>query len=72
MPISSLSPLAGLTLKTAYGIDYLMTDNDLFWNPIMVMAKAYGGYATSNFAGIKTRSGPLRPNWITHLPISTM
>lgn len=44
-----LNPVKGLTLKSTYGIDYLLVDNDLFWSPVTGDGFSYGGYGTNNF-----------------------
>jgi TonB-linked SusC/RagA family outer membrane protein len=48
-----LRPFSWLTLKSLYGIDYLLVDNDLFWSPIHGDGQSYGGYATNNFGKYK-------------------
>ncbi len=48
-----LKPVPWLTLRSQYGIDYLLVDNDLFWNPIHGDGQSYNGYATSNFGKYK-------------------
>ncbi len=49
-----LKPFNSLTIKTQYGIDYLLVDNDLFWNPFHGDGQSYNGYATSNFGKYKS------------------
>lgn len=48
-----IKPLSWVTLRSVYGIDYLLADNDLFWNPIHGDGQSYGGYALDNFAKYK-------------------
>lgn len=38
-------PFEWLTARTQFGIDYLLTDNDLFWSPKAGDGFSYGGYA---------------------------
>lgn len=47
-------PLDWITLKSTYGIDYLLVDNDLFQAPITSDGYASNGNATSNFRKLKT------------------
>jgi len=42
-----IKPLSGLTFKTIYGIDRILTDNDRFRNPIHGDAQSVGGQAQS-------------------------
>ncbi|GAB4050567.1 SusC/RagA family TonB-linked outer membrane protein [Spirosoma litoris] len=47
-------PLPWITLRSSYGIDYLLADNDLFQSPISSDGYSSGGNATSNFRKLKT------------------
>ncbi|WP_420147195.1 SusC/RagA family TonB-linked outer membrane protein [Spirosoma sp.] len=47
-------PLDWITLRSTYGIDYLLVDNDLFQSPITSDGNADKGFATSNFRKLKT------------------
>ena len=47
-------PLNWITLKSTYGIDYLLVDNDLFQSPVSSDGYASSGNATSNFRKLKT------------------
>ncbi len=38
-------PWSWLTARTQFGVDYLLTDNDLFWSPKSGDGFSYGGYA---------------------------
>ncbi|MBS4042878.1 MAG: SusC/RagA family TonB-linked outer membrane protein [Chitinophagaceae bacterium] len=43
-------PINGLTLKTIYGVDYIFTDNDSYFNPITGEGFASNGSVTSTFS----------------------
>ncbi|UFH54921.1 SusC/RagA family TonB-linked outer membrane protein [Spirosoma sp. KNUC1025] len=47
-------PLDWITLRSTYGIDYLMFDNDLFQSPISSDGYSSTGNATSSFRKLKT------------------
>lgn len=47
-------PLDWITLKSTFGIDYLLLDNDLFSAPISSEGNAANGVATSIFGNYKT------------------
>ncbi|MVM35605.1 SusC/RagA family TonB-linked outer membrane protein [Spirosoma sp. HMF4905] len=47
-------PLSWITLRSTYGIDYLLADNDLFQSPISSDGYSSGGNATSSFRKLKT------------------
>ncbi|WP_460980267.1 SusC/RagA family TonB-linked outer membrane protein [Spirosoma fluminis] len=47
-------PLDWITLRSTYGIDYLLIDNDLFQAPISSDGYASTGNAVSNFRKLKT------------------
>ncbi|QMW01104.1 SusC/RagA family TonB-linked outer membrane protein [Spirosoma foliorum] len=47
-------PLPWITLRSTYGIDYLLADNDLFQSPISSDGYSSGGNATSSFRKLKT------------------
>ncbi|QDK82464.1 TonB-dependent receptor [Spirosoma sp. KCTC 42546] len=47
-------PLDWITLKSTYGIDYLLIDNDIFQAPITSDGYSSNGNATSNFRKLKT------------------
>lgn len=47
-------PLDWITLRSTYGIDYLLVDNDLFQAPNTGDGYASNGLATSNFRKLKT------------------
>ncbi|MFN8357419.1 MAG: SusC/RagA family TonB-linked outer membrane protein [Spirosomataceae bacterium] len=51
---AQLKPFSWLTLKSTYGIDYLLVDNDLFWSPVTGDGFSYGGYATNSYGKYKT------------------
>jgi len=42
-----LKPVKWITLKSLYGIDNLIVDNDLFWNPVSGDGYSYGGYSSA-------------------------
>lgn len=48
-----IKPVNWLTLKTAYGIDYLYADNDIFQTPIHGDGVTPGGSATDNLNKLK-------------------
>ncbi len=47
-------PLDWISLKTSFGIDYLLLDNDLFSAPVTGEGNSTGGSATAIFANNKT------------------
>jgi TonB-linked SusC/RagA family outer membrane protein len=47
-------PLDWITLRSSYGIDYLLVDNDLYQSPITSDGYASNGNATANFRKLKT------------------
>ncbi|GAB3991249.1 TonB-dependent receptor [Spirosoma daeguense] len=47
-------PLDWITLRSTYGIDYLLVDNDLYQSPITSDGYASTGNATSNFRKLQT------------------
>lgn len=49
-----MKPLADLTLRTVYGIDYLLVDNDIFWTPKGSDGQSYNGYAWAGNSIYKT------------------
>jgi TonB-linked SusC/RagA family outer membrane protein len=49
-----LKPLSWITLKSLYGIDNLLIDNDFFETPVTGDGYASNGYATDNFSKNKT------------------
>ena len=49
-----IKPADWVTLRSTYGIDYLLVDNDLFQSPISGDGYATGGNAVSNFRKLKT------------------
>lgn len=49
-----LKPVSWLTLRTAFGMDYLFVDNDLFWNPYGGDGYSYNGYASAWNSKYKT------------------
>ncbi len=49
-----IKPTNWMTLKSTYGIDYLLVDNNLFQAPITSDGYASSGNATSNFRNLKT------------------
>lgn len=49
-----MKPLADLTLRTVYGIDYMFTDNDRFWSPKGSDGYQYNGYAVASTGFYKT------------------
>ncbi len=51
---AQIKPLDWITIKTLYGIDNLLIDNDLFWTPITGDGFSYNGYATDNLGKYKT------------------
>lgn len=48
-----VKPLKWVTLRTSYGIDYILVDNDIFQNPIHGDGASATGTATSTFAKYK-------------------
>ena len=46
-------PLKWITLRSVYGIDYILVDNDLFYNPIHGDGAGSNGQAISNYARYK-------------------
>ncbi|MCJ0741650.1 SusC/RagA family TonB-linked outer membrane protein [Pedobacter montanisoli] len=48
-----VSPFKWLNLKTTYGIDNILVDNDLFWAPLHGDGLSYGGYATATYGKYK-------------------
>jgi TonB-linked SusC/RagA family outer membrane protein len=51
---AQVKPFPWMTLKTLYGIDYLLIDNDFFSTPVTGDGFSSGGSATDNFAKYKT------------------
>ncbi|MBL7744949.1 MAG: SusC/RagA family TonB-linked outer membrane protein [Chitinophagaceae bacterium] len=51
---AQLKPFNWLTLKTAYGIDYLLVDNDIFWTPVSADGYSFNGYAWAGAEKYKT------------------
>lgn len=51
---AQVKPFSWLTLRTVYGIDYLLIDNDIFWNPINGDGYSYNGYAWAGAEKYKT------------------
>jgi TonB-linked SusC/RagA family outer membrane protein len=49
-----LKPVDGLTIKTVYGIDNLLIDNNIFWSPVTGDGFSYRGYAWSGASTYKT------------------
>lgn len=49
-----LKPFSWLSLRTQYGIDYLLTDNDIFWTPVSGDGWSYNGYAWAGAEKYKT------------------
>ncbi|MEO6682586.1 MAG: SusC/RagA family TonB-linked outer membrane protein [Ginsengibacter sp.] len=49
-----VKPVADLTLRTVYGIDYLLIDNDIFWSPKGSDGFSYNGYAWAGNSIYKT------------------
>lgn len=49
-----VKPINDLTIKTIYGIDYLLIDNNIFWTPLTGDGYSYGGYAWSGASKYKT------------------
>ncbi|MEO5683430.1 MAG: SusC/RagA family TonB-linked outer membrane protein [Chitinophagaceae bacterium] len=49
-----LKPLSFLTLKSLYGIDYLLIDNEIFWTPLTGDGFSTTGYAWSGAEKYKT------------------
>lgn len=49
-----IKPIADLTLRTVYGIDYLLIDNDIFWTPKGSDGYSYNGYAWAGNSTYKT------------------
>lgn len=47
-------PIKDLTLRTVYGIDYLLVDNDIFWSPKGGDGYSYNGYAWAGNSLYKT------------------
>lgn len=48
-----LKPLDWLTLRTNYGLDYLLINNNLFWSPVHGDGFSYNGYASSGNTTLK-------------------
>jgi TonB-linked SusC/RagA family outer membrane protein len=51
---AQLKPFNWMTLRTSYGIDYLLIDNDIFWTPISGDGYSYNGYAWAGAEKYKT------------------
>lgn len=51
---AQLKPVNWLTLRTQYGIDYLLVDNDIFWTPVSGDGWSYNGYAWAGAEKYKT------------------
>ncbi|WP_338875084.1 TonB-dependent receptor [Spirosoma sp. SC4-14] len=51
---AQFKPLDWITLRSTYGIDYLLINNDLFWTPISGDGYSYGGYGTASAGTYKT------------------
>jgi TonB-linked SusC/RagA family outer membrane protein len=51
---AQLKPFNWLTLRTQYGIDYLLIDNDIFWTPVSGDGYSYNGYAWAGAEKYKT------------------
>ncbi len=51
---AQLKPFDWLTIRTAYGIDYLLVDNDIFWTPVSGDGYSYNGYAWAGADKYKT------------------
>ncbi len=51
---AQLKPFNWLTLRTSYGIDYLLVDNDIFWTPVSGDGYSYNGYAWAGSEKYKT------------------
>ncbi|MDQ1087214.1 TonB-dependent receptor [Siphonobacter sp. SORGH_AS_1065] len=49
-----LNPVKGLTLKSSYGIDYMLVDNDIFWSPLTGDGFSTNGNASGIFGKYKT------------------
>lgn len=49
-----VKPINDLTLRTVYGIDYLLIDNDIFWSPKGGDGYSYNGYAWAGNSVYKT------------------
>lgn len=49
-----IQPVKSLTLRTVYGIDYLLVDNDIFWSPKGGDGYSYKGYAWAGNSIYKT------------------
>ncbi|HWC52876.1 MAG TPA: SusC/RagA family TonB-linked outer membrane protein [Chitinophagaceae bacterium] len=49
-----VKPVKWVTLKSLYSIDYLLVDNDLFWNPFAGDGYSYNGYASAWSTRYKT------------------
>lgn len=44
-----LKPFSWMSLRSLYGVDYIFSDNDIFWNPIHGDGFAAGGQAFSTY-----------------------
>ena len=51
---AQLKPFEWLTIKSVYGIDYLLVDNDIFWSPVAGDGFSYRGYAWAGSEKYKT------------------
>jgi TonB-dependent starch-binding outer membrane protein SusC len=51
---AQLKPFNWVTLRTQYGIDYLLVDNDIFWTPVSGDGWSYNGYAWAGAEKYKT------------------
>lgn len=51
---AQLKPVDWLTIKTVYGIDYLLVDNDIFWSPVAGDGYSFNGYAWAGAEKYKT------------------
>ena len=51
---AQLKPWSWLTLRTQYGIDYLLVDNDIFYTPVSGEGWSYNGYAWAGADKYKT------------------
>lgn len=51
---AQLKPIKWLSLRSVYGIDYLLVDNDIFWTPVSGDGYSYNGYAWAGAEKYKT------------------
>ncbi|MBS1509739.1 MAG: SusC/RagA family TonB-linked outer membrane protein [Bacteroidetes bacterium] len=51
---AQLKPFNWMTLRSTYGIDYLLVDNDIFWTPVSGDGYSYNGYAWAGSEKYKT------------------